>query len=180
MERWLGSLRLDVSGSDYLAPLVDFRGDEFFKISRRTGRYDGAELKELRFESGVDEGCVGFAIEFIDDLGRRVLRRGNAVKGGRVIAWDELGDGRDIGQHLLTHCTGDCQRAKPAVFDVTDGLRDGAEGVRLGHCECAIDGKSNPATMPATIARSFRAVIRSPVGPTAILPPHNWMMRAAM
>src|SRR6476661_361464 len=73
MKRRLPSFGLDVGCSDYLGPLLIFVGNEFSEIGGCHRPRLHAQLSEPRYQLGIGKTCIGLAVDFADDLGRRVL-----------------------------------------------------------------------------------------------------------
>src|SRR5580704_13865753 len=64
------SLRLDVGGLDYLAPLLGFGGEEFAEFGRRHDHRLGAELGIAGFHLGRRQRLVERGVDLVDDIGR--------------------------------------------------------------------------------------------------------------
>ena len=77
-ERRLPSFGLDVGCSDYLGPLLIFVGNEFSEIGGCHRPRLHAQISEPRYQLGIGKTCIGLAVDFADDLGRRVLREHRA------------------------------------------------------------------------------------------------------
>src|SRR6516164_9772905 len=80
------SLRLDAGEFDHLGPLFGFVGDQLSELSRRSWQRHAAEVSETGLHLRVVESRVDLLVELVDDLGRRDLRRADAVKGARLVA----------------------------------------------------------------------------------------------
>src|SRR5436190_1714586 len=75
------SVRLDVGRPDHLAPFLGFLGDEPSEVGGRAGKHRATQDGEPRFYLGVGEARIDLLVEFVDELGRRVLRRSYASPG---------------------------------------------------------------------------------------------------
>src|SRR5262249_33433060 len=69
-----GSLGLNVSSPDHLAPLLGFLGDQLSKVGGRAGEQHTARISELSLQLGIGEGGIDLLVELVDDPGRRVCR----------------------------------------------------------------------------------------------------------
>src|SRR5262245_5054099 len=65
------SLRLDVRGSDHLAPLLGLIGDELAEVGGRARKSGATKFGEPRLDLGIGKGRVDLCVELVDDLGRR-------------------------------------------------------------------------------------------------------------
>jgi hypothetical protein len=74
-----GSVHLDASELDHPGPLLGFVGDQFFKIGGREREYVATQVGKPRLDLGVGEPGIDLLVELVDDLGRRGLRRSNAI-----------------------------------------------------------------------------------------------------
>src|SRR5262249_4563188 len=93
-------LRLDTPGLDDPGPLCGLVGDELAEIGGRAREHHPAHVGEPLHDLGIGEACVGFPVEGIHDRGGRILRRGDAEPGARLVARYEIADGRDVRQRL--------------------------------------------------------------------------------
>ena len=73
-----GSLRLDVRGPDYLAPLIGFIGDELAEIGGRAGKRRASEISEPSFQFGIGQPSIDLPVQRIDEPCGRALRRTQA------------------------------------------------------------------------------------------------------
>src|SRR4029434_8418477 len=73
-----GSLRLKPRELHHLAPLLGFLGDEPTERGGRAGKRLTAYFGKPCAHRGIAQRGVDLAVEFIDDLGWRVLRNGDA------------------------------------------------------------------------------------------------------
>jgi hypothetical protein len=80
-------LQLDVGGPDHLAPFLRFLSNEFPEIGCGADKWCSAEVREPGFQRGPDDARIYLGVEFINDLGGRVLRCSQANPRGRLIAW---------------------------------------------------------------------------------------------
>src|SRR5262245_14414138 len=105
--RFAGSLRLDVREPDNLAPFLCFGGDELTEVGRRADLYQAAELGEPCLELGIRERRVDLPVELVNDVGRRVLWRANALITTCLVARHEFAHSRNVGQYLQARCSRD-------------------------------------------------------------------------
>src|ERR1051325_2126939 len=103
---------LDVGCPYYLAPLLGFVGNELSDLGRRAGEHGAPKIAKLRPDLGIGEAGIDFLVELVDDLGRRVLGRTEAIPSACLVAWHEFPDGRQIGQQLPARRAAYCQRAE--------------------------------------------------------------------
>ena len=76
-----------------------------------------AQLGQPRLHLGIGEANVDLPVEFVDDLGRRVSGRADAIPSACLVARHELAHGRDVRQRLRAHRRGHCQaRSLPALI----------------------------------------------------------------
>src|SRR5262249_58394537 len=108
--RAAASLRLDVGCPDHVAPLVGFIGEQLAEVGGRARKYSTSQVSESRLHLRVGEGGVDFRVEPIDDFGGCVFGRANPIPANRLVARDEIPDGRDVWQHLQS-CRG-CHRQR--------------------------------------------------------------------
>src|SRR5215510_899712 len=94
--RWptLGSLRLDVGGSDHLGPLLGFIGDQLAEVSGRAGHCRASQVSEPRLDLGIGESRVNLLAEHIDDLGGRAPRNADAEPITRLVTRQGLAHSR--------------------------------------------------------------------------------------
>src|SRR5262245_40324553 len=88
------SVGLSARELDDLSPFLGLVGNELAEVGRRAWKGAGAQIGKPRHEFGFCEYCVDLLVEFVDDLGRRVPGRANAMKGARLVAGHEVGHGR--------------------------------------------------------------------------------------
>src|SRR5580700_12320761 len=77
--------RLEAGGPHHLAPLLGFRRDEAAERGGRTRERLAADVGEARFHLGVGKRRVDLLVEPVDDLGRRIARRGQAIPLARLV-----------------------------------------------------------------------------------------------
>src|SRR5215468_1928835 len=127
MEYSLWSLCLHAREFDDLGPFLCFLGDELSEVGGRAGKHRGAQFGKARLHSWFCEYGIYLPVEFVDDLGGRVLWGANAIEGARLVARHELAHGRDVREFLQARRARDCQRAQLAVPDVVDARGHGPE-----------------------------------------------------
>src|SRR6516164_9361717 len=118
MERRLGSLRLDVRELDHLGPFLGFVSNQLAKIDWRARERRAAEVGDARLERGIVEAGVDLLVELVDDLGRRLIGRTDAVPLACLVARNELADGRNVRQGVRARCRRHRQRSRnlPALM----------------------------------------------------------------
>src|SRR5215471_2267491 len=121
------SLQLDVEGPDEVAPLLRFVGDELAKVSGRKRERVATQIGKPRLVLRIGEASVDLLVELVDDLGGRCLRCANAVPAARLIAWQELSHGRDVGQRVGARRGDHREGAQLAGPDVLDRRGHGGE-----------------------------------------------------
>lgn len=84
------SLRPDAGGFDYLGPFCGFRGNQLDEIRRRACECDDAKIFEPCPNGNIGEAGVDFAIEEIDDFGRRTHRGTDTVERTRLVTGYEF------------------------------------------------------------------------------------------
>src|SRR5262249_57467081 len=83
-----------------LAPLLGFLSCQLAEVSGRTCKHRATEVSEPRFHVGIGESRINLIVELIDDFDGRVFWRADPHPAGRLVAWHELGHGRDTGQRV--------------------------------------------------------------------------------
>src|SRR5712691_12883262 len=83
-----GSLRLDARELDHLGPLLRVVGNELSEIGRRARDNLAAQVDEPGLDPRIGQARVDLVVEPVDDLGRRIARRADAVPGARLVARD--------------------------------------------------------------------------------------------
>src|SRR5215813_15530099 len=116
-------LRLDVGRADDLAPLVDVFGNEFAEVGGRTHKDCRSKFGKPVLDLGIGDHRIYFTMKPVDDGGRRVPGRDNAIPAIRLVAGHEVANCRDIGQGVLTLCAGYGQCAQTACLDISDSGR---------------------------------------------------------
>src|SRR5262245_32135150 len=119
MERSTASIRLSPRELDHLGPLLGFLSDQPAEVSGRTRKHRATEVSEPRFHVGIGESRINLIVELIDDFDGRVFWRADPNPAGRLVAWHELGHGRDAGQRVRARRGGYCERAQPTSPDVS-------------------------------------------------------------
>src|SRR5262249_828821 len=99
----VGLFRLDVGRPDHLAPFCGFVGEVLAKVRWRTTERDTAQMGQSPPDLGVGNGYIDLPIEPVNNLGRRVLGRADAIKGASLKARYEFAHGRDVRQRLGTY-----------------------------------------------------------------------------
>src|SRR5215813_3114583 len=90
-EGW--SVQLDISHPDHAGPLLGLACDQPGEVRRRTRKHLAAETGELHSDLGIVEPRIDFAIEHLDDPGRRTRRGTNSVRRAGLVARHELPNG---------------------------------------------------------------------------------------
>src|SRR5262245_39304740 len=140
------SVRLDAGEFDHLGPLFGFVGDQLSELSRRSRQRHAAEVSETGLYLRIVESRVDLLVELLDDLGGRVLGRADALPRARLVAWDELTQGRDFRERLRASARGYRERAELASPDVLDRRRRGVEADLHLPCE-QISEQGRPAAI---------------------------------
>jgi hypothetical protein len=96
------SVRLDVEGSNDVAPLLGFLGDQLTELGRRSRQRRAADPGSgVPPSSASRDFILGSArnlrVELVDDIERRFLWRANTVPRGHLIACDKLAYARNVG-----------------------------------------------------------------------------------
>src|SRR5262245_53056795 len=112
------SVRLDVEGSDHLAPLFGFGGNELCKVAGRDDKRRASKVGKPCLHLGIGEARVDLLVELVDDLGRRGLRCADAIPCARLVAWHELSHSWDARQRVRAHRGRYRERPQPAGLDV--------------------------------------------------------------
>src|SRR5580704_9433736 len=81
----IGLFRLDVAGTDDLAPLFGFVGEELAELGRRERKSCATESGKSRVDFGISEGRGNLALEPVNKRGRGVLRRPDSNPVARLI-----------------------------------------------------------------------------------------------
>ena len=68
-------LHLDIGAPDYFAPLVGVIDNELPKVGAGHRLWNASYIGQSRHELGIGKASINFAVELVDDLGRRVLGR---------------------------------------------------------------------------------------------------------
>ncbi len=105
---------------DHLAPFLGFVGDQFAELGGRHRHRDAAEIGDAFLDLGVGEAGGDLAVELGDDIGRRVLRRADALPGEGLIAGHEIGHRRQIRQDRMRVLLVTASAAQPAGADMFD------------------------------------------------------------
>ena len=103
---------------DHLAPFLGLVRHQLAEVGGRARQQNGADLGEPRLCLGIGEDFIDRLVEPVDDFRRRVLRRRETVPGARLVARQEIGDQRQVRQHIRTRRAGDRKAAQLAGFDV--------------------------------------------------------------
>ena len=77
--------------------------------------------------AGVGDGRIDFLVELVDDFGRRVPGRADAIPLACFITRHEIADGRQLRQHFRARGGGNRERAQLAGADVFGGPGRGGE-----------------------------------------------------
>src|SRR5262245_43450042 len=79
LNRDVVSVGFDAGELHHLAPLFSFFGDELAEVDRRAWKCSGAPLGKPCLHLGIDEGRVDLRVELVDDFGRSIPRRADAM-----------------------------------------------------------------------------------------------------
>jgi hypothetical protein len=93
----LGLIRLDVRELHYLGPLLGLIGDEPSEVGGLARKHRAAHVGDRRLDLGIGEAGSDLLVELVDDFGGCVLRHADAEPKGRLVAWQEIAHGRDVG-----------------------------------------------------------------------------------
>ena len=74
------SLGLEACELDHLAPFPGFIGDDFGEVGGRARHAVATQVGQSRLEFWIGEACIHSLIELVDDIDRRVLRRGDTLE----------------------------------------------------------------------------------------------------
>src|SRR5262249_50392314 len=85
-----GLVRLRAREFHDFRPFLGFLGDIFAELGGRTCNQRRAHAGEPLPHAGIGEDRLHRRIELVDDLGRRVLRRADAVPRARLVARHEI------------------------------------------------------------------------------------------
>ena len=94
------SLRLDAGELHHRGPLFRVGGDDLAERGGRIGHRRVAHIVERGLERRIGDDGVDGAVQFIDDLGRTILRRNDAVPDVGLIAGQEIADRRHAGKRI--------------------------------------------------------------------------------
>src|SRR5262249_13113053 len=114
------SVCLDAGELDYLAPLLRLVGNEPSKVSGREREHIATEFSKSRLKLRISKACIDLRVELFDDLGRHGLRRAHAEPRARLVARNELTQGRDVRQYARAGRGRDSERAQPTSVDILD------------------------------------------------------------
>src|SRR5262245_3563188 len=98
-------LRLDVGGSDHLAPLLGFLSDELAEFGRRTRYPSDSEIVEPRLDLRIVERTLDFAVEPADKLRGCPPGGAEANPSDCFVAGHGFTNGRDFRQYVQS-CRG--------------------------------------------------------------------------
>src|SRR5262249_18458592 len=84
------SYRWDVRGSDDVAPLLGFVGDELAELGWCERGRRAAELGDPRVQFGIGETRINLLVDFVDDVGRRAVWGAYPIPRTHLITWDKL------------------------------------------------------------------------------------------
>ena len=71
------------------SPFLGFVSDELAEFGGRAGKHFTAKVGKPRVHLGIGERSVDLPVQLLDDLGRRVLGRADAVPLARLVARQE-------------------------------------------------------------------------------------------
>src|SRR5262245_33279187 len=114
------SLRLDVSRSNDLAPLLNTFKDEVAEIGRTHRHRDATEVGKPRLYLRIGKSSGGLLVELPDDLHWRILRRADAAPRTGLVARHKITNRREVRQCIRACRCCHRQRTKLAGPDVRD------------------------------------------------------------
>ena len=82
-----GSVRLDACELDHLGPLLDFVGDELFKVGGRTREHRGSQVGEAFLHVGIGKSGIDLLVELLNNLRRRGFGYDDPIPSSRLVAW---------------------------------------------------------------------------------------------
>src|SRR5262245_43308005 len=78
------SLRLDACELDHLGPLLGFLGDQLSEVATLERKDRNARIGKPRNDLGISQTSIDFAMELLDDVGRRAPRSDEATPAARL------------------------------------------------------------------------------------------------
>jgi hypothetical protein len=111
-----------------LAHLSVFGDEKLAEFRRRSAEHHAAEIGEFLFRFGIGERVVDRLVQHTDDFRRRGFRRVEPIKGADLVAGQEIGNARRVGQRVRAHGGGDAERTELPVADKADRARQVVEG----------------------------------------------------
>ena len=114
---------------DHLGPFVGFGDEKFAEFRRQSAEHHAAEIGEFLFHFGIGERVVDRLVQRTNGFRRRAFRRVEPIKGADLVAGQEIGNARRVGQReLRAHGGGDAERTELPVADKADRARQVVEG----------------------------------------------------
>src|SRR6266702_3677426 len=94
------SIRLYACKLNHLGPFFDFPRDHAAELGGRASGRHVAEVSESRLQFRIGEAGIDLSVELVDDLGGYIPGDTDSIPAARLVARDELGDARDVRQHV--------------------------------------------------------------------------------
>jgi len=113
---------------DHLGPFVGLGDKKFAEFRRRSDEHYAAEIGELLFHFGIAERPIDRLVQHTGDFRRRASRRVKPIKGADLVARQELGNARHIGQCVRANGGSDAERTELPIVDEADRARQVVEG----------------------------------------------------
>src|SRR5215831_20641992 len=85
-----GSVRPDARELHHLGPFLNVLGDELAELGGRTCKPRVAKVCNPRFHRGIGENSIDLLVEFLDDIGGRILWRADTQPRARIIARQKI------------------------------------------------------------------------------------------
>ena len=84
------SVRPDARELHHLGPFLNVFGDELAELGGRTCKRRVAKVCNPRFHRGIGENSIDLLVEFLDDIGGRILWRADTQPRARIIARQKI------------------------------------------------------------------------------------------
>src|SRR5689334_21631437 len=104
-----GSARLEMSGSNHLAPFLDFVSNEPAVLGLRHHCGSRTQISEPALDLGVAQARIDLLVEPGGDLGWRVLGSADPEPDARLVPGNEIAQGANIRQRFGPRRRGDRQ-----------------------------------------------------------------------
>src|SRR5262249_32051301 len=85
-----GSVRPNARELHHLGPFLNVLGDELAELGGRTCKRRVAKVCNPRFHRGIGENSIDLLVEFLDDIGGRILWRADTQPRARIIARQKI------------------------------------------------------------------------------------------